>query len=126
MINNICAPVEDVDWEEVKRHCMHLLDVPVESFGDGTVDVLLGLDAVALMAAVEVRRGHNSEPYAELTPLGWVIASPVSIASGPGKCVLNVEVDKSENDVSCQLRTFWEVDSFCVPVETVPLYKHSD
>ena len=87
-------------------------DVPVASFGDGTVDVLLGLDAAALMVPMEVRRGHNSEPYAELS---WVIAGSVSIASVPGKRVLRVRVNESEDDLaatscaSCWDGKFWEV-----------------
>ena len=72
----------------------------MESFGDGTVDVLLGLDAAALLAPVEVRRGHHSEQYAELTPLGWMIAGPVSSTSGSEKQVLCAQVAEPENDIS--------------------------
>ena len=63
-MNNICAPVEAtiINWTsmEVRQHFVHLRDVPVESFGDGTVDVLLCLDAAALMAPVEFRRGKHT------------------------------------------------------------------
>ena len=114
-MKKICAPVEAINWPEVKQHYAHLRDVPVESFGDGTVDVLLGLDVAALMAPVEVRRGEHSEPYAELTPLGLVIAGPVSTTtSGPGKRILYVQVLGPEDDVSHQLRKFWDIDAFGV------------
>ena len=40
----------------------HLRDVPIETLGGGgTVDVLLGLDAAALMVPMEVRRGGAME-----------------------------------------------------------------
>ena len=120
-MKNICAPVEAINWLEVKQHYVHLRDVSAESFGDGTVDVLLGLDAAALMAPVEVRRGEHTEPYAELTPLGWVIAGPVSTtASLPGKRILCVQLIEPEDDVNYQLRTFRVIDVFSVRVETAP------
>ena len=126
-MKNICAPVDAINWPEVKQHYVHLRDVPVESFGDGTVDVLLGLDAAALMAPVEVRRGEHSEPYAELTPLGWVIAGPVSTtASDPGKRILRVQVIEPEDDVNYQLRKFWDIDVFGVRVETAPPYTRTE
>ena len=97
-------PVEDINWPEVKQHYVHLRDVPVESFGDGTVHVLLGLDAAALMAPVKLRRLEHTEPYAESTLLGWVIAGPVSTtASGRGKRILHVQVIEPEDDVNYQL-----------------------
>ena len=97
------------------RTYAHLRDVSVEWFGDRTVDVLLGLDVAALMALVEVRCGEHTEPYAKLMPLGWVIAGPVSTTtSGPGKHILYVQVLEPEDDVSQQLRKFWDIDAFGV------------
>ena len=58
--------------------------------------------------------------------MDWVIAGPVSIASGPGKHILHVQVDKSEDDVSHQLLKFWEMNSFGIRVKTIPLYARSD
>ena len=126
-MKNICAPLEVVNWPEVKQNYVHLRDVPVELFGDGTVDVLLGLDAAALMTPVEVGRGEHTEPYAELTPLGWVIAGAVSTtASVPGKRILRVQVIEPGDNVSHQLRKFWDIDVFGVRVETAPSYTRSE
>ncbi|CAB4018436.1 Hypothetical predicted protein, partial [Paramuricea clavata] len=116
-INNICAPVPDVNWPEIKHNYAHLNDVPIEPLSKGTVDVLLGLDAAALMAPVQVRRGGHLEPYAELTPLGWVIAGPVSASNGQEKRVLCVHVSGDEGDANRELRKFWDVDSFGVRAE---------
>lgn len=71
-----------------------------------TVDVLLGLDAAALMVRVEVRHGHHFEPYAELTPLGWVIVGPISCTRVPGKSVLLAQVMEAEDDISNQFHMF--------------------
>lgn len=67
--------------------------------------MLLGLDAAALMAPIEVRRGDTSEPFAELTPLGWVIAGPVpmSACTSQGKRILCARVIAEEEDVDHQL-----------------------
>ena len=41
--------METVDWPEaVKRRYAHFRDVSVESFGDGTVEVLFGLDSTSM------------------------------------------------------------------------------
>ena len=120
-------PVEAINWPEVKQHYVHLRDVPGESFGDGTVDVLLRLAAAAFMAPVEVRRREHTNPYAKLTPLGWMIAGPVSTtASGPGKRILRVQVMEPEDDVSHQLRKSWDIDAFGVRVETAPSCTRSE
>lgn len=71
-----------------------------------TVDVLPSLDAAALMVQVEVRHGHHFEPYAELTPLGWVIVGPISPTRGPGKRVLRAQVMEAEDDISNQFPMF--------------------
>ncbi|XP_048578061.1 uncharacterized protein LOC116619333 [Nematostella vectensis] len=125
-LKSICAPVSAIDWSEVKRRYAHLCDVPVENTGNGTVDVLLGLDTAALMAPLEVRRGGVTEPYAEKTPLGWVIAGPVSDSEGGGKRILRAHVSKAEDDTNHNLRMFWEVDTFGVRVEESPPYSRSE
>ena len=95
----------------------HLRDVPIETLGvGGTVDVLLGLDAAALMVPMEVRRGGAMEPYAEKTPLGWVIAGPVQTPGhgGTKKLVCRAHVSEAEDDTNHQLHMFWDVDTFGV------------
>lgn len=90
----------------VRRQEMHLGDVLVESFGDENSGCLPSLDAAALMVQVEVRHGHHFEPYAELTPLGWVIVGPISSTRGPGKRVLRAQVMEAEDDISNQFPMF--------------------
>ena len=74
------------------------------------------------MAPIQVRRGGHLEPYAELTPLGWVIAGPVPSPNGQEKRVLRVHISEDEDDANRELRKFWEVDSFGVRAEIVPAY----
>ena len=81
-IKSICGPILSINWPEIKHLYAHFEDVPIEPCGEGTIAVLLGLDAAALMASPEVRRGGHLEPYAELTPLGCVIAGPVPSPNG--------------------------------------------
>ena len=60
------------------------------------MDILLGLDAAALMILLEVRRGGAMEPYAERIPLRWVIAGPVQTPgrAGAGKLVCRALVSE--------------------------------
>lgn len=78
------------------------------------------------MAPLEVRRGGHTEPYAELTPLGWVIAGPIPTASGPRERILRVQVSEADEDANHQLRKLWEIDIFGVRGETAPSYTHSE
>ena len=127
-LKSICAPLQRFDWREIKQRHEHLRDVPIETLGGGgTVDVLLGLDAAALMVPMEVRRGGAMEPYAEKTPLGWVIAGPVQTHghAGTEKLVCRARVSEAE-DTNHQLRMFWDVDTFGVRVNETPMYSHSE
>lgn len=40
-IRNICAPMQAINWSEIKQQYEHLRGVSVESVGEMTVDVLL-------------------------------------------------------------------------------------
>ena len=121
-MKNVCEPVQSVNWMEIKKQYDHLRDIPVDSVGEMTIDVLLGLDAAFLMAPLEVRRGKHDERYAELTRLGWVIAGPVPTTSNAAKCILCVRVVEDEEYVNHKLQKFWGIDNFGVHAEeTVPL-----
>ena len=113
-LKSICAPLQGFDWQEIKQRHDHLCDVPIETTGEGAVDVLLGLDAAALMIPLEVRRGGAMEPYAERTQLGWVMAGSVQTPSrgGTEKLVCQARVSEAADDTNHQLRMFWDVDTF--------------
>jgi hypothetical protein len=65
--------LSNVDWSKEKREFKHLADLPLHKMADGDVpDILLGLDNIHVHA-LDLRRGRKSEPYAELTALGWVV-----------------------------------------------------
>jgi hypothetical protein len=125
-MNNICEPVQSVDWTEIKKQYEHLRDVPVMSVRETVVDALLGLDAASLMALLEVRPGKHGQPCAELTPLGWVISGPVPTTTKPMKRILRVHVVDGEEDANHQLRKLWEIDSFGVRVEATTSYTRSE
>ena len=76
---------------------------------------------------MEVRRGGAMEPYAEKTPLGWVIAGPVQTHghAGTEKLVCRAHVSEAE-DTNHQLSMFWDVDTFRVGVNETPMYSHSE
>ena len=73
-MKNVCEPVQSINWTEIKKQYDHLRNIPFDSVGEMTIDVLLRLDTAFLMAPLEVRRAKHVEPYAELVRLDWAVA----------------------------------------------------
>ena len=85
---------------------MHLRDVLVESFGDENSRCFTQSRCCGLNGPGGSQTRTSLEPYAELTPLGWVIVGPISSTRGPGKRVLRAQVMEAEDDISNQFPMF--------------------
>ena len=125
-IKNISAPTPAINWPKIKERYEHLRDLPLKPVNASAVDVLLGLDAAALMTPWEVRRGNASEPCAERTSLGWVMAGPIAPHNGTEHRILCAHVSSTDEETSQQQRKFWEVDSFGVRVDSAPPYTSAE
>ena len=50
----------------------HLSDITIPELENRNVELLIGQDYADLLLPEEVRRGEKGEPFAVLTPLGWI------------------------------------------------------
>lgn len=64
------------DKESLSRW-QHLDGVQLPHLPDATLGILIGLDTPEAHWVLEQRRGKKGEPFAELTPLGWVLRGPL-------------------------------------------------
>ena len=108
----------------VMNTCAMSLSKP---WGEGDSRCLARSRRSSTMVPMVVGRGGAMEPYAEKTPLGWVIAGPVPTHghAGTEKLVSRSHVSEAEN-TNYQLRMFWDVDTFGVRVNETPMYSHSE
>nr|XP_027231842.1 uncharacterized protein LOC113823416 [Penaeus vannamei] len=56
----------------------HLRDLDIPEVKADQVHLLIGQDSSDLLLPTDVKRGKQGEPFALLTPLGWVINGPVN------------------------------------------------
>jgi hypothetical protein len=74
---SITKPAAVMEWEKLRGHWSHLADLPPLRSCGGRVEVLIGLDHVALITAIESRLGKDDEPTAFKTRLGWTLQGDV-------------------------------------------------
>ena len=73
LVGNLMA----VDWSKKKLAYDHLRDLPIEPIEPGKpVTLLIGTRNPQLFEILDVRRGKANEPWAFLSPLGWVVVGP--------------------------------------------------
>jgi hypothetical protein len=68
----VASPTPITDWSKKKQNWPHLRDLPVGVVG-GKVDLLVGIDYLHLLLPRETREGHDYEPIACKTRLGWIL-----------------------------------------------------
>ena len=64
------------DYSKLKQMSNHLSVLLNRSFNLMEVVVILGRDAYNLQRALDYKIGTQSEPFAVLTELGWVVSGP--------------------------------------------------
>ena len=86
----------------------HLNDVPLTPIANPVVGILLGLDVPEVHWVLEQRRGRKGDPYADHTPLGWVLRGPLT------KCTANhvraFALRRNVRTLEEDLRRFYDAD----------------
>ncbi|GAA49665.1 NIMA (never in mitosis gene a)-related kinase 6, partial [Clonorchis sinensis] len=59
----------------------HLKGIPFENAGSQPISLLIGMDVLMAHWMLESRKGKPHEPYANRTPLGWVLFGPINNTS---------------------------------------------
>ncbi|XP_043267646.1 uncharacterized protein [Venturia canescens] len=79
------------------------------------VDLIIGADSYGKLIESEVIKGRPSEPIAQRTLFGWIVLGPISDTTTTPTSLHHASV---EDDVSLQLRKFWEVEE--LPSDSAP------
>ena len=71
-VDRVTGNMPVVDWNKFKKQWPHLRNIDFPSSPRRPiVDMLIGLDHVDLLYAIEEVRGRSGEPISRLTTLGW-------------------------------------------------------
>ena len=104
----VTGPIEELDYESTCRQWKHLAGIGFKSIPHKDVDVLIGLNATPLHAALEERRSNlPSAPIARCTPLGWVCFGP----GESSKNSTNVTLLATERALDDIVQNFWKVEA---------------
>ena len=66
------------DCKELKNNFRHLNVLTNRTFNKMEVGIILGQDAYEIQGPLDYKIGTQSEPFAVLTELGWVISGPMT------------------------------------------------
>ena len=110
VLPSITSPVEPLDWNTLKHQWDHLESIQFPKIRGVQVDMLIGLNAVDLHAALEERRGHPADPIGRRTPLGWVCFGSGLKQRCTEVCHVATTLYGGE-DLAETVKKFWEVES---------------
>lgn len=86
-------------------------------FKAGRIDLLLGAEAVANILMDGIKRDKPTMPIAQQTKLGWVLSG--GCADNTTKVHCNLTLHDETNDITEQLRKFWEVEEVEQPPQRI-------
>ena len=104
----VTDPIEELDYESTCHQWKHLAGIGFKSIPHKDVDVLIGLNATPLQAALEERRSNlPGAPIASCTPLGWVCFGP----GESSKNSTNVTLLTTERALDDIVQNVWKVEA---------------
>ena len=96
--------------DDVDRWC-YLEDVKLPAvLDDMAVGLLIGVDVPEALEIEEIIRGQNGGPYAVKTKFGWTLNGPMGRISAKGKHCYKLNVSYNDDDLSEQLRQYFNRD----------------
>ncbi|XP_053691781.1 uncharacterized protein LOC128740267 [Sabethes cyaneus] len=105
---------------ELQKRYPYLEGLPLEAYNDISPRILLGLDHARLGHAVKSREGHDNEPIAVKTRLGWMVFGNCSNAKETERyvnyhSVKSCECNKdSDEDLHKMVKSYFSLDSLGV------------
>ena len=95
------------DYSKLKQMFNHLSVLPNRSFNLMEVGIILGQDAYNLQRAFDYKIGKQSEPFAFLTELGWVVSGPMKSNRRQNICLFasTEDVKVAEN-----IQSWWDIN----------------
>ena len=97
----------------------HLKDLPKYDYTGEPPFLLISLEHLYLMLALEYRIGKQNEPMASRTPMGWVFMGTVGKSQedkSPRPVLMMQPVDDHEENLHIQVARYFELENFGVIV----------
>ena len=106
------------NYNKVKQSFNHLSVLPNESFNLMQVGIILGQDpwSYELQRPLDYKMGTQSEPFAVLTKLGWVVSGPMTGKRRQNVChfAFTEHVKVAEN-----IQTWWDIETYASKINVV-------
>ena len=122
--NDINVGTDTIDVNQLQREYPHLAPLSLQNYTYSDVHVILGQDAFAAIRPIEYFDCEQpNTPVAVRLPIGWVLSGPMKSST----CLLSLcfKVNNSDFDLSEQIRSWYEMDSFAA-YKQVDLRSQSD
>ena len=105
---SISLEYTNYDYSKMKQIFSHLSVLPNRSFKLMEVGIILGQDAYNLQRALDYKIGRQSELFAVLTELGWVVSGPMK-----GNRRQNFCHSASREDVKMpeNIQSWWDIEN---------------
>ena len=104
------------DYSKLKQSFNNLSVLPNKSFNLKEVGIILGQDAYELPRPLDYKIGTQSEPFAVLTELGWVVSRPMTGKKRQNVChfAFTEDVKVAEN-----IQTWWDIETYASKINVV-------
>ena len=109
VVQNLKIPFNRYDVSEIKKIHPHLKDIDFPVLKDSDVTLLIGTDHTDLLLHKDFRQGHNGEPTAVKTILGWVLMGGNKSVKQNGSCNF---ISNSLTNIDEKIQTFWKLESY--------------
>ena len=115
-----------LNWPKEKVKWPHLADLNLGKIAAHPVELLIGADAIELIAPMEVRQGPAGSPWAVRTRLGWVATGklPQSVVESRA-CHVNT-IKMEEADLYEKVTNWWTTQSFGTKYQRAPRRSKQD
>ena len=109
VVQNLKIPFNRYDVSEIKKIHPHLKDIDFAVLKDSDVTLLIGTDHTLLLLHRDFRQGHNGEPTAIKTTLGWVLMGGNKNVREKGSCNFT---SNSLTNPDEKIQNFWKLESY--------------
>ncbi len=115
-LNSVYAvnPFPDIDsnyvTDEILRRWPHLRKLYDDNVPIGKVSLLIGQDNPSALRPLEVISGHDSEPFAVRTKLGWTLNGPLDYGNTAKVHCNFTKFDTPAVTLETQVQQFWRLD----------------
>ena len=104
------------DYKKLKNNFRHLNVLTNRTFNLMVLGIKLGQDAYEIQLPLDYKIGTQSEPFAVLTELGWVVSGPMTRKKSQNVCHF-----ASTEDVKVvkNIKSWWDIETYASKINVV-------